>query len=48
VIRYHLGMAQLEAKQFEKARASLETALQGGQDFTGAAEARTTLAKLRG
>jgi Flp pilus assembly protein TadD len=48
IIRYHLGMAQLEAKQFAKARASLEAALEGGQKFAGAEEARSALAKLRG
>jgi Flp pilus assembly protein TadD len=48
LIRYHLGMAQLEAKQFAKARTNLEAALEGGQNFAGADEARTALAKLRG
>jgi predicted Zn-dependent protease len=47
VIRYHLAMAQLEAKQFAKARTNLEAALEGGQNFAGAEEARTALAKLR-
>jgi tetratricopeptide (TPR) repeat protein len=47
VIRYHLGMAQIEAKQLAKARSNLESALQGGQSFEGAEEARTALAKLR-
>jgi tetratricopeptide (TPR) repeat protein len=46
IIRYHLGMAQLEAKQFAKARTNLQAALEGGQSFSGAEEARTALAKL--
>ena len=40
-------MAQIEAKQLTKARSNLESALQGGQSFEGADEARTALAKLR-
>ena len=48
IIRYHLGMAQLQAKQLVKARANLEAALEGNQPFTGAEEARATLAKLGG
>jgi tetratricopeptide (TPR) repeat protein len=47
VILYHLGMAQLEAGQRDKARTSLETALAGGAIFTGTGEARTALAQLR-
>jgi Tfp pilus assembly protein PilF len=46
VIRYHLGMAQLEVKRFAEARANLEAALQDNQPFAGAEEARAALAKL--
>ena len=47
VILYHLGMAQLKAGQSDKARASLEAALAGGESFTGTNEARLALAQLR-
>jgi predicted Zn-dependent protease len=47
VIHYHLGMAEIEAKQLTKAKADLQVALDGTQNFTGADEARAALAKLR-
>jgi Tfp pilus assembly protein PilF len=47
VIRYHLGMAQLQTGQRESARANLETALSGSGEFTGSQEARAVLASLR-
>ena len=46
VIRYHLGMAQFKAGQRDKARTSLESALQGAS-FAGSDEARATLAQLK-
>jgi tetratricopeptide (TPR) repeat protein len=46
VIRYHLGMAELQAGQRDRARTNLETALQGQGTFSGAEEARTALASL--
>jgi len=48
IIRYHLGMAQLEAGQSDKARESLEAALAGGASFTGTDAARLALAQLKG
>jgi predicted Zn-dependent protease len=47
VIRYHLGMAQLQTGQRQSARANLESALSGSEDFTGAQEARSALAALK-
>ena len=47
VIRYHLGMAEIEAGEPEKARADLESALAGGASFTGVDEARAALAELK-
>jgi len=46
VIRFHLGMAQLQAGQRDEARSSLEAALAGSQRFEGWAEARSALASL--
>ena len=46
VMRYHLGMAQLQAGRRQQARASLEAALQGAESFEGSAEARSALATL--
>jgi tetratricopeptide (TPR) repeat protein len=46
VIRYHLGMAELQAGRPERARADLESALAGAATFTGSEEARQTLASL--
>ena len=43
---YHLGMAYYKKGDHEKARAELEKALLLDENFTGAAEARKTLAKL--
>lgn len=48
IVRYHLGMAELQAKQFAKARTNLESALEGNPTFVGSDEARLALAKLRG
>lgn len=47
IIHYHLGMAEIEAKQLAKAKADLQMALEGGQNFMGADEARAALAKLQ-
>jgi Flp pilus assembly protein TadD len=47
VIRYHLGMAELQAGQRERARTSLESALANGARFDGAEDARLTLARLK-
>jgi predicted Zn-dependent protease len=47
VIRYHLGMAEIEAKHLAKAKADLQAALADGQNFAGADEARAALDKLR-
>jgi len=46
VIRYHLGMAQLEAGQRDQARSSLEAALAGSARFEGWQDARSALASL--
>ncbi len=46
VIRYHLGMAQLEAGQRDRARASLEASLAGSARFEGSSDARAALARL--
>ncbi len=45
-IRYHLGMAQLKAGKIAEARASLEAAVKGGQNYPGKDEARAALAAL--
>ncbi len=46
VIRYHLGMAQLDAGQRDQARSSLEAALAGSARFEGWQDARSALASL--
>lgn len=46
VIRYHLGMAQLQAGQRDQARSSLESALAGAARFAGWEDARSALASL--
>ncbi|MGO9803444.1 MAG: tetratricopeptide repeat protein [Steroidobacteraceae bacterium] len=48
VILYHLGIAQLQAGQPDKARTSLEAALAGGASFSGTQDARLALASLKG
>jgi tetratricopeptide (TPR) repeat protein len=48
VIRYHLGMAQLRSGQPEKARSTLQSAVQGAQNFSGIEDARTALAQIQG
>jgi tetratricopeptide (TPR) repeat protein len=47
VIRYHLGMAELQAGRTDRARADLQTAVSGAGDFQGADEARIALASLK-
>jgi Flp pilus assembly protein TadD len=47
VIRYHLGMAELQAGRTERARVDLQTAVSGAADFQGVDEARTALASLK-
>jgi tetratricopeptide (TPR) repeat protein len=47
VIRYHLGMAQLQLGQRDRARSNLEAALAGAGSFSGADEARIALASLK-
>jgi len=47
VIRYHLGMAELQVGRREQARADLESALSGAASFSGSEEARQTLASLQ-
>jgi len=47
VIRYHLGMAEMQAGRRERARADLESALAGAASFSGSEEARQTLASLK-
>ena len=47
-IRYHLAMAELYLGQTDRARADLETALQGAAKFYGSDDARLTLASLKG
>jgi len=46
VIRYHLGMAQLQMGLTERARRNLEAASNGPDTFQGVNEARTALASL--
>jgi len=48
VLLFHLGMAQYKAGDRDRAIHSLERALDGGAKFSGADEARTTLATLKG
>jgi tetratricopeptide (TPR) repeat protein len=46
LLRYHLGMAQLQTGQTENARRNLEISTSGQSNFTGSDEARAALAKL--
>lgn len=48
VVLFHLGMAQSEAGERDKAIATLEKALAGDGKFAGNDEARLTLARLKG
>jgi tetratricopeptide (TPR) repeat protein len=48
VIRYHLGMTELQLGHRDQALSNLESALTGPGTFTGADEARVALADLRG
>jgi predicted Zn-dependent protease len=45
VVRYHLGMAELQAGQRDRARANLQRAIEGAR-FSGIDEARSALARL--
>jgi Flp pilus assembly protein TadD len=45
-LRYHLGMAQLQAGKPDEARSNLETAVASGADFRGVEEARAVLKTL--
>lgn len=47
IIRFHLGMTELSLGERARAREDLEAALAGSASFTGADEARTTLASLK-
>jgi len=47
IIRFHLGMTELALGERARAREDLEAALAGSASFTGAAEARATLASLK-
>jgi Flp pilus assembly protein TadD len=47
IIRFHLGMTELGLGERARARDDLEAALAGSASFTGADEARTTLASLK-
>ena len=47
IIRYHLGMAELQTGERDHARTNLESALSGTSDFAGAEEARSALASLK-
>jgi tetratricopeptide (TPR) repeat protein len=47
VIRYHLGMAELQLGMKDRARSNLEAALSGAGSFQGAEEARVALASLK-
>jgi tetratricopeptide (TPR) repeat protein len=47
IIRYHLGMTELQLGHRDRARSNLESALAGSGTFSGADEARTALADLR-
>jgi tetratricopeptide (TPR) repeat protein len=46
VKQYHLGMAFMQNKEWDKARDYLQRALKAKPDFAGAADARTALATL--
>jgi cellulose synthase operon protein C len=46
-IHYHLGMAELQVGNAERARSELETALSGAARFSGADDARVALASLK-
>lgn len=46
-IRYHVGMAELQAGQRDRARTHLEEALSGTGSFTGSDDARAALASLK-
>lgn len=48
IIRYHLGMAEFQLGQRDRARSNLESALAGSAVFSGSEEARTVLASLGG
>ena len=47
IIRFHLGMTELALGERARARDDLEAALAGSASFTGADEARSTLASLK-
>lgn len=47
VIRFHLGMAQLQLGMRDRARSNLEAALAGAGDFQGVEDARNALATLK-
>ena len=47
IIRFHLGMTELALGERARAREDLEAALAGSASFTGADEARSTLASLK-
>lgn len=47
IIRFHLGMTELSLGERARAREDLEAALAGSARFTGADEARSTLASLK-
>jgi len=47
IIRFHLGMTELALGERAQAREDLEAALAGAASFTGADEARATLASLK-
>jgi len=47
IIRFHLGMTELSLGERARAREDLEAALAGSANFTGADQARATLASLR-
>jgi len=46
-LRYHLGMAQLQAGERSAARENLQLAVESGAAFAGLPEARVALSKLR-
>ncbi|MEJ1964436.1 MAG: tetratricopeptide repeat protein [Gammaproteobacteria bacterium] len=48
LVRFHLGMALYKAGQRDQAITNLEKALDGGAKFSGADEARSALAALKG
>jgi tetratricopeptide (TPR) repeat protein len=48
IIRYHLGMTELQLGHRDQALSNLESALAGSGTFTGADEARIALADLKG